>query len=602
MSRITRQLDGQTIETTDAANETIEFIATDEFSPNLLRKSNKQVIFPNLGRGNFGNAVQIIFDSIANFGIQRLLNYKEIISSDLSGVPDVEIFNGNLHPEGKKTYYETEHEIEDDCTTFAEWSKTTNLRDFAPNTSVSDDELRSIFNDVITPITDLRTKYLNSLIDPAFRLTPPDFTEIKYLNARLKALDILILLISVVMLILQIAEIIKQIFDSTGSTAILPPLGVVLAISLVAKLLLLSTFIVIYMIEWNEAIPKPQTSRGVSLKTLFTKIAGANGYTLKSTTILDIPNNNFIIWENLDNCIPNQNVFEFINEWSVFFNAKMRLVGNVLEFEKINYYWNNPENYTIPLMEEPDTYTENYPDINGLFRFEFAQNEDSKEKRFGEKATVRYTRSDAPVGEKQFNSKNEVISSRYSRAYEKTELTAGEITYNVIVAIFVPVALIISAVSAIFGGTGLNFFILSDNVGCIQLSDNYISVPKLLLVDSGGRVTTERNAKYVNMAYIYNEFHAYMSPSRQGQWIKVEGNSPRLIGTTNPDLALFNLVRNNVCFIEIADNEKSDVYSTHLFVINKLVYSLQEQTIEFEGYALKTYTNPNKIKESILVD
>ena len=85
MSKIIRLLDGQPVETVNADNDSLEFIGTDMFSPNLLRKSNKQITFPNLGRGNIGNAVQIIYDSIQNFGIQRLIQYKEIITSDISG-------------------------------------------------------------------------------------------------------------------------------------------------------------------------------------------------------------------------------------------------------------------------------------------------------------------------------------------------------------------------------------------------------------------------------------------------------------------------------------------------------------------------------------
>jgi hypothetical protein len=357
MSKIIRLLDGQPVETVNADNESLEFIGTDMFSPNLLRKSNKQITFPNLGRGNIGNAVQIIYDSIQNFGIQRLIQYKEIITSDISGTPDVDIFDGNLHAEGKKTYLETEHEIEDNSTTFAEWCKTTNLRDFNPKTSVSDSELRTIFNDTITSITDLRTRYLNSLINPSFRITSADYIEIKYLDTRLKPLDVLILLGSVVMLLIQLLEIVKQIVDSAGATISYPPIGIVQGLSLAAKMVVLATFIVLYMIEWNKSLPKPKTSSGLDLKTIFEKICGANGYTLKSVSILEVPNNNYIIWESLTNPIPNQSVFEFINEWSVFFNAKMRIVNNVLEFEKINQYWNTPESTIIPVVEEPDVNT-----------------------------------------------------------------------------------------------------------------------------------------------------------------------------------------------------------------------------------------------------
>jgi hypothetical protein len=170
------------------------------------------------------------------------------------------------------------------------------------------------------------------------------------------------------------------------------------------------------------------------------------------------------------------------------------------------------------------------------------------------------------------------------------------------VAIFLPISLAISVISSIFGGSGLNFFIQNANIGCVQLSDNYIGVPKLLLVDSGGRITSKRNENFVNMAYIYNEFHAYMSPAKQGQWIKVESSGERSILTTNPHLTLFELVKNNVCYINIADTEKRNIVTTHLFVINKLLYNIQDKTMSFEGYALKQYTDPNKIKESVLID
>jgi hypothetical protein len=601
MAKIKRLLDGFPIETMSSQEESIEFVATDMFSPNLLRKVNKGITFPNLGRGVLGNAVQIITDSIANFGIQRLIPYKEILVGRYPATPDMTLFDGFMAAFGKKTYLESEHEIVENTTSFADWAKSFNIRDFNPNTSPSDGEVRRIMNDDTTDIATLRAEYQNTLLPPALRITPADYVDIKYLDRKLRPLDVLILLGTVVMMILQILDIVKQLADASGTT-FLAGVGAVLLVTSIAKLLFLGTFIFVYLFEWNKSVPKPKTSKGVKLKRVFEKICEVYGFTLQSTTILETTEmRDLVLWEGLTNPLPNQTVFEFINEWCGFFNAKIKVQNDKLIFETIQYFWDNPNPYTIPLMQEPDVYEENYSEVAGSVLFEFQKDADAKERRFGEKLTARYSRVDAVLGERQFNGLGVAIQTRYSRAYQKERLTDSEKAYNLIVAIFLPLSVIISAVSSIFGGSGFSFLISPDNVGCVQLEDEFLSSPKLLIIDNGGKVTTERNQNFVNAAFIFNKYHRYMSPKRNGQWVKVTGVSPRDLRTTNPDLTLYELVQNNVCYIQIADNETKAV-STHLFVINKFTYGLEDNLIQFEGYALKHYTDANKIKETVIVD
>lgn len=576
---VNHYLNGQRVDVSDAFAEQIELISNAPLSPNLFDTQTRTVSFPVQKRDEIGNASNIIDNHIASRGILEPLSYRQEIDGLI-------VFDGFLNAFGEKTYKEYTCEAKDHRESFNEWANTFNIRSLNPRTGLSESELRTIYpNDSGLSYAELSAKYETSLIPLPLRLTASDYEPIAYLDKIFRPIDVLILITSIVMIIFNITNLIKDTVNASTPLTATDYIGIGIQVAIWA------TFVFIYLREWKKAVPKKKMSRGIRISKIIQKSLAVKGFTLNSTIW---PNTKFdyLIWDSLDNPIPDQTLNDFLNEWTAFFNLKMQKQASsaIIRIDPISEYWATALPNIIPAINEPDVQFEAIDITAASLKLFFEKNEDSKEKRTGEAITCSYK---STISESAYNSNTNTVSVSYSRAYEKRRLGDEELAYNVLMFILTP---ILAPISFLFGGfsdlTGADYRISIDTVGCFQLNFDYLTIRKALLADQQGRAN-EDNSLYVSAQAVYNRFWAYLSPKLEtGQWIKLSST-----GLRERD-RLPDLYENNYCQIQVVDNESLAV-TQHLFCISKIRYD--KTAIAFEGYAKKQYTDFAKIKTELIV-
>lgn len=565
-------LNGKIVEVKDKESAEYEFVNTDVLSPTMISTSVSTLLFPKLGNFEDKDACRIVDEWIENVGITAGIPLKQIDSQT-----GLEVFSGFVKPHGEKTWKGYQLDVISSYEQFVELAENLNLQDLNPKdaSELSRQQLIDLLSlDDSTGLSnaELRDQYDASLIPIDKRLQDSDFVEICYLDKKLDPLEILLLYISIFTVIMEIIKVVKDISDAAGTVSI----SMVFSTALYLGILTLQLANLIQILF--EAIPRVKKGKGIKIETLINKSCEAINfpniyYSASNPLQEDLYSGlakEYIIWNSIEQPVPNWTFKKLIDWWCKLFNLKGRVIGEALSdsgqkevyFAGLKSFWNNPVQYTIPALQEPDEQTENVDDLTTRINIDYLRDIDSGIRKLGENASVAFV-EDTGNTQYQLKGKEVSIDIEMTRAYIKEELTREEKFYNLLTGVLGQVITIASPVFNVLALLGVSVFddllISTDNVGAIQLKDNFLSNPKLI-GELDGCKPSDRNLDLTNAQYIYSEFHDYMNPNRLGQWIYITASATDRdlkipVGTDASEL-IRNLMQNPVCDYEYVDKER----------------------------------------------
>ena len=390
----------------------------------------------------------------------------------------------------------------------------------------------------------IRDKYgLNNLEDKATAIswaylyskgiiTDSDFTKTGYvINDIPDGIKLAMLSLTAYMIGKELVELIKQtalglkdaIQETAGGTFgfIGAAIGVALEIILI---LAYAAAILVYIYNLVEEIIAQIYSdvryyKGMKLSTMMTRFCDHIGITFQSSIftgaykdIVLLPQKN-----QKGNATKNQTkfdvygfpevgfgygCFEIINFCLDLFRAKLLYKNNILYLEPISNYsfWEQNSQYILPEIEVlHNGYNTAELKANYLVRFETDDLDTNTIENFKGCNYEVITNSKTTPDLKRTSIKGlQDVSLPVARATRKTKLTAVE---EVIKAL----ASAVDGISGIFGGGKSYADLVKNRVGMMNLTSDAMGVPKLLITDSSGKITTTNDtlltAKSLYLAY-----------------------------------------------------------------------------------------------------
>lgn len=561
---IVSYLNGQLVQIRDRQDQTVEFVNTDLLAPNMISAKAQTLFITKTGSPD---AINLITDWVNNNGVTSAIPFQKIESQT-----GLVVFDGFLDPNSVDTFRGFEHNAFSDYERFADLANTFKLQELRPrpDTDFTFQELKNLFNDQTSSEAQLRAQYNAEQIAPNLQITNADLYDIKYLDREFRILDVLVLYISLFYLITEIVKAVKAIADAGGTVSL----------TMVATTAIYVAFLTINLVtlvqQIIDAVPKVKKSKGVTIKTLIEKGSAAlnfNDVQFTSSVGTDNPEN-LVIWHSINQPIPNTNLKEFIDNYCTIWNRKPVVYdanisptsARLIEFRPLKDWWATPATdnqgnvYVIPALQAPDPIQKNLKDMATSYSFSFLRDNDGKRRDKGQEFNITF-REDGTFLREPLTGADKNINIDYSRAYVKTELTQAEKTYNTLVDVINTVSL--GVFGFLFGGGSVNNLKISqDNVGAVQLENDFLSSPKLLklnLDNNDGKPTAD-NLEVVNASYIYSKNHDYMNPNEYGQWEYFVANREDrdLKINTNVDAAALikALIQNPVCDYEYVDENR----------------------------------------------
>lgn len=337
----------------------------------------------------------------------------------------------------------------------------------------------------------------------------------------------------------EIAEIVRKTADIIAELSV-PPVTIVGAIKLLLQIAYLAVMIVaiIKLVQTLiDCIIQPKKyKKGMYCRTLVQKACDYLGLQF-SSTILNSSASQFYRSAIIPRKIvqPNAGYLSFkraadesqttdsygyydgtfgqlLTELEYIFNAKAVVRGNVLYFERVDF-WNNQSSIQLPDL---DLYGKN----NGTYRYNASElasnyfllwnldNEDLNTYDNYNGTSCQMTAKPNVIA----NQKNVLLQNLIERRFEfalakrKETLTAPEKVLQTIVNLM-----------AYFTG----FPAFANRIGWLLLSSDFTSVPKFCILDSANNIH-QNNQTYTSATYLMNNFHTVSLPLNN-QWMMYEG-------------------------------------------------------------------------------
>jgi hypothetical protein len=376
--------------------------------------------------------------------------------------------------------------------------------------------------------------------------------------------------------------LVKFLADSAGTFSATMVFSTILYIAVLS-------FQVVQLVRLiRDALPKVLKGKAIKIRTLIDKSCVAIGY----PNVYYSSGNPFqedrysglakeyIIWNSIEQPVPNWTLKRLIDWWCKLFNLKGRVFGEQLtdsglrevHFAGLRSFWRNPTRYqlpdgstqvyTIPAIQEPDEQTENVDDMFTKVSIDFLRDIDSGIRKYGENQGLSF--NEQLSGQFLLKGKDISIDIEMTRAYTKEEITTEEQVYNTLIQVLIAAVRIASPFFNIITLLGVfdpqDLLISDDTVGAIQLKDNFLSNPKLI-GELDGCKPSDRNLQLTNANYIYSEYHDYMNPNRLGQWIYITASASdrdlKIPTGVDASQLIKDLMDNPVCDYELVDKNRN---------------------------------------------
>ena len=260
---------------------------------------------------------------------------------------------------------------------------------------------------------------------------------------------------------------------------------------------------------------------------------------------------------------------------SDYFNAQVRIIGNTVHFESVNY-WNNPGNMTIPVIKTdslnlnaPDPHSTNASELASNYFISYAQDGtefNTYDQYDGTQAQASFELINKPVDMRYSLLKNKVIKRFiFASAKRKESLTIVETVLKPLLDMFdFFQAAMIGTFNAIINpiNTYLSYantlttvtiplipvlppakpFAVSERLGMMLLEKDMFSVPKILLIENkhitrpgltgGMNKVSPQNLALTSAEYLLKTFHAtsfirntFVTPEDHNQYSIYKGKT-----------------------------------------------------------------------------
>jgi hypothetical protein len=217
---------------------------------------------------------------------------------------------------------------------------------------------------------------------------------------------------------------------------------------------------------------------------------------------------------------------EFINEVELIFNAKARLIGNVLQFERFDY-WNIPTPYTLQNVDtEPYQYNASELAANYLFSWQLdPQDMNTYGEYVGTNCQMQASVTSVLIRKNILLDNLVEIRPNLALGKRKEVLSRVEqLVDSAITALTNFANTITSAINAILSVLPGNIQIpplpgnlINQRVGWLRLSSDFIGVPKFVILDGSNNIDAN-NHLYTSAQYLMQNYHSASFPL-QNQWL-----------------------------------------------------------------------------------
>lgn len=295
-----------------------------------------------------------------------------------------------------------------------------------------------------------------------------------------------------------------------------------IAADVVALVLKVATIVKILSSIIDLLFQKPRYYRGIRVKKILEKCAAHLGLYLetdlfdgefKTLTYIAAKNEagTRIGRESQEVGLPNMSFSEFLHDISIFFNAKVKILGNKLIFQRWDFYLKTPlvvlKNIKTQENREYPQHTNASELKANVFLSYKRDNADYNTYNIKKYSVQCHSRLPNLTNEK-FNQLKGIkkIELPFSRASRKNEESGLERILN----------RIFDAISAL--GNKKAGKLKGKRIGCMQLAQHAFSVPKIALVDNEGFISAQDEA-ILSAKNIFKKYHFIDTPKHNQQFI-----------------------------------------------------------------------------------
>jgi len=274
----------------------------------------------------------------------------------------------------------------------------------------------------------------------------------------------------------------------------------------------------------EATIPFERFYYGMPIRRTFEIVADYLGLTFESNTLtanyVILPPKNTKPVTDINNAIDKGYEFLSVGDWVAriekMFNSRLRIEGDVLRFERVDYYYSNNSGIVLPqLLPEQATHRTNLEELSQFRTLEYARDPNENHTNDSNIGYIvqSYTEIPTTSANKLVLKGSERIELDYTRGHRKNDLSQLERGLaTVLNPLFVEIEGIASA-----AGLSVNLPSIPENNGALKISGESTSVAKLLILGTDGRVSVsnENDTKAINM---YRAFHE-ISSIKNNQWL-----------------------------------------------------------------------------------
>jgi hypothetical protein len=390
-------------------------------------------------------------------------------------------------------------------------------------------------DEILAPILDKRLQFsqraesLNFLLlrEQGF-ITPADYVNINYVIAEVpdyhKAAT---LSMTLYIMVREGVDQVQKIADLTAESAnpFSSPSGIAKVAIQVVALISLGIAITNMLKSLSDALfQKPRYYRGMKFKTLLEKACQYLGLELDTAlfdtdfaglTLLpekDRPGARVGRTSDDEGC-PDLLLADLLRDIGLLFNAKAKVQDNTLVLKRWDEFI-QPNGVVLPRLK--DAQNREYPvstnaaELPAVTFVRFKRdNADHNTYRITEGYSAQSHIAQTGVLNERFNTLKGLrqVELPYAKAARKNSTSALE-------DIFASIIDAVNKIPGIGGGGGLR----GRRVGCMELGQDAIGVPKALLVEPDGMVS-EQDANYVNARHLLTQYHHLNTPLNNQQYV-----------------------------------------------------------------------------------
>jgi hypothetical protein len=283
----------------------------------------------------------------------------------------------------------------------------------------------------------------------------------------------------------------------------------------------------------DTLIPDARYYRGVRLVTIFEAACDYLGLTFESTIFEDadeanrvwIPRKDFEPVANIGNAtdrgIPDITFGQFKNFVEKYYNARIKIVDNVMRFERWDYYTQDSSGVVLPeLLPEQSGYRTNLAELSQTYIIDIARDETDRSTINNTGGYLMQSFVDIPTSNQQSLSLKgaNIVNIEYSRGHRYNNTSDFEDqfidAYNSIVGTINTIAGLLN--------TTTSLQTIDSRLGAMQLSDFRFNTDKIVVIegDDLGNLTQD-NDNLTSAIYLYDNFHSINSIINN-QWLIVD--------------------------------------------------------------------------------